>query len=67
MTNEHIIDHEVRIRIQENISSKLDARLDKIENKIDSNFHWVIGTMFTLMLTTIALFGGIAFHLTKLS
>jgi len=54
--DEVLHDHEVRIRLQEAIAEKLDRRFDKLEAKIDSNFHWVLGTI-------IVFFGGVLLHM----
>ena len=59
-------DHEVRIRLLESIADKLDKRFDRIEQKMDSNFHWVLGTMFTMMLPMIMMFGGVTLHAAKM-
>jgi len=64
--SEHIIDHEVRIRLQEAISEKLDKRFDRLEAKMDSNFHWVLGSILTMTIATITLFGGVIFHMAKM-
>jgi len=64
------IDHEVRIRILENIASKIDHRLEKMAQNIDAKFMrldrkmnnqflWILGIMITL-------FGGIILHGAKL-
>jgi quinol-cytochrome oxidoreductase complex cytochrome b subunit len=71
------IDHEVRIRLLEEISRKIDDRFDIIvremkEDKIqllakmDSNFHWVLGTILTQIALIITLFGGIILHMAKI-
>ena len=65
-TNELYVDHEVRIRLLESIMQKIDLRFDRIESKIDSNFHWVIGTIITLIIAMLTLFGGVILHLAKL-
>lgn len=31
--------------------SKIDSRITKLDEKVDSNFKWLIGTMITLFLT----------------
>jgi hypothetical protein len=59
--SEQIIDHEVRIRLLEKIAEGIDRRFDKLESKMDSQFHWVLGTILTLVVTVIALFGGVIF------
>ncbi len=73
MSNEKIIDNEVRIRILEDIAKKtdkrfeqVDKRFDKLESKMDSQFHWVLGTIGALILTNITIFSGIALHSAKL-
>ncbi len=65
-SNEAQIDHEVRIRLLEKIAEGIDKRFDKLESKMDSQFHWVLGTIFTLIITIITLFGGIILHMAKL-
>ncbi len=55
----NLIDHESRIRKLEDIAAKIDKRFDKLESKIDSNFHWILGTVITL-------FGGVILHMAKL-
>jgi len=69
--NPEYIDHEVRIQILEDVVKKIDYRFEKIdqrfehmENKMDSQFKWIIGTLVGTMLSTIAMFGGVI--LTKL-
>lgn len=64
--NEIITDHEVRIRLLEKIADSLDKRFDHLEAKIDSQFHWVLGTRLAFVATTLTLFGGIILHLAKL-
>lgn len=64
--NEMNIDHEVRIRSLESILEKLDKRFDRIEQKMDSNFHWVLGTIFTMMIPMVMMFGGVTLHVAKL-
>ena len=66
MNNETIIDHEVRIRLLEKIAEGIDRRFDKFEAKMDSQFHWILGIIMTLIVTIITLFGGIILHLAKL-
>ena len=67
------INQEVRIRLLEAIASNIDNRFknvdqqfDKLEAKMDSQFHWVLGTILTFIATTLTLFGGIILHLAKL-
>lgn len=64
MTN--LTDHEVRIRILEDIAAKIDKRFDKLESKMDSNFHWMLGVMVTMILSMVTLFGGVTLHMAKL-
>ncbi len=65
-SEQNYIDHEVRIRLLEKIAEGIDKRFDKLELKMDSQFHWVLGTIFTLIITIITLFGGIILHMAKL-
>lgn len=60
------VDQEVRIRLLESIATTIENRFDKLESKIDTNFHWVLGTIIILTLTMLTLFGGIILHLAKL-
>jgi hypothetical protein len=53
-------DHETRISIVENaiisIEKKfdqIDKRFERLENKMDSQFKWIIGSIGALSLTTI--------------
>lgn len=53
-------DHETRISIVENaiisIDKKfdqVDKRFERLENKLDSQFKWIIGSIGALSLTTI--------------
>jgi hypothetical protein len=66
-----LTDHEVRIRLLEKIAEGIEKRFDGIEAKMDSNFHWVLGIVITsflaIILTDITLFGGIIFHMAKLT
>jgi len=62
MNTEQYIDHETRIRMLENgifgISNKfssIDAKFDKLEEKIDRNFHWTITLLFASVLLPIIL------------
>ncbi len=69
MTKEHIeiaIYHEVRIRLLEKIAEGIDKKFDKFEQKMDTQFHWVLGSMVTLILTIITMFGGVILHLAKI-
>lgn len=65
--NELHIDHEVRIRLLEKIAESLDTRFDKLESKIDSQFHWILRIIISLIITIITLFGVIISHLAKLT
>lgn len=68
-----IVDHEVRIRLLEDVFikidkrfDKLDLRFDKIDENVATNFHWVLGIIITLILTVLTLFGRIILHLANL-
>lgn len=72
-TQENFIDHETRIRLLERIAEGIDARFkemdrkfDKIESKMDSQFHWVLGTILAQVALIVTLFGGIILHAVKL-
>lgn len=64
---EAVIDHEVRIRVVENLLIQNKEQFTKIESKMDSHFHWVLGTIFLLIITVVTMFGSIVFHVAKLS
>lgn len=62
----HFINHESRISRLEAINEmiistlvRLEKKLTRLENKIDSNFKWTVGIILT---ATIALFGVILNH-----
>lgn len=52
-TEENYIDHEVRIRLLQNIAEKIDVRFNHMETKMDSNFRWTIGTIGALMISVL--------------
>lgn len=65
------IDHEVRIRVNEEIYKDLrDLRVEtrdavkELKQEMHSNFKWTITMFMTILLANIALFGGL--FLTKL-
>lgn len=43
-------DHEVRLRVLERIAEGIERKFDKIEAKMDSQFHWVMGIIFTVFV-----------------
>jgi hypothetical protein len=53
------VDHEVRVKMLEQMAVKIDNRFDRLEAKIDSNFLWMIGLI-------ISMFGGVILHMAKL-
>jgi hypothetical protein len=59
--NENHIDHEVRIRILENIAKGIEGRFNRLEDKIDSHFKWTLGTMLLLIVTVITFMATIVF------
>lgn len=65
MQNETHIDHEVRIRILENIASETKETLKEmrkhLEDKIDSHFKWTLGTMLLLIITVITFMATVVF------
>ncbi len=63
-----LIDHEVRVRVRvlEKIAASIENRFDKIDAKMDSQFHWVLGTILAQIALIITLFGGIILHMAKL-
>lgn len=63
---QNYIEHEVRIRLMEDKHQSFEKRFDKLEAKIDSQFHWILGTILGLIGILISMFGGIALHMAKL-
>lgn len=61
--NETSMDHEIRIRLLEQLSERTFQKLEqldsKLSDKIDNQFKWTIGTI-------LALFGGVILHSAKL-
>ena len=57
--DEKYFEHEVRIRLLEELIEHVNARFDKLDNKMESQFYWTIGTIITL-------FGGVILHIAKL-
>ncbi len=43
------IDHEVRIRLMEELNKRVEIRFDKIDEKMDNQFKWIIGTIITMI------------------
>jgi hypothetical protein len=43
------IDHEVRIRVMEEMSKRIEKRFDIIDAKMDNQFKWIIGTIITMI------------------
>jgi hypothetical protein len=50
VTKEEYIDHEVRVRLLENICDKIDTRFQHLENKLDNQFKWTIGIIVTTFI-----------------
>jgi hypothetical protein len=47
-------DHEVRLRVMEKLSELIVNKLDHLDNKMDNQFKWIVGTVI------IGIFGLIA-------
>jgi hypothetical protein len=58
-SEENYIEHEVKIRLQDEKYQIMQRTLDKIDSKMDSQFKWIIGTIITM-------FGGIILNMAKL-
>lgn len=56
---ENYIEHEVRIRVVEEVHKDIKISLNNIETKMDSQFKWILATVLSL-------FGGIILHMAKL-
>ncbi len=52
-TQEQIIDHETRLRVIEKICDKIDVKFDRLENKMDAHFMWMLGILFLLIVAII--------------
>ena len=48
--NETHIDHEVRIRLMEELYKKLETKFDRLDDKMDNQFKWIIGTIITMFV-----------------
>lgn len=46
---EKFIDHDVRIRVMEELSKRIEKRFDTIDAKMDNQFKWIIGTIITMI------------------
>jgi hypothetical protein len=55
MTPEDYINHEVRIRILEDIAKKIDKRFDNIESKIDAGMKSMDSKLESKFMMTIGL------------
>lgn len=47
--NNQFIDHEVRLRGLKQLSEKTFHILERLENKMDNQFKWIIGTIITMI------------------
>jgi hypothetical protein len=63
---EQYIEHEVKIRLLEGNQSRFETtfksineRFQHLENKMDSHFKWTMGTIIAMILSIVALFGGL--------
>jgi hypothetical protein len=43
------VDHEVRLKVLEHLSEKTFHILERLENKMDNQFKWIIGTIITMI------------------
>lgn len=43
------VDHEVRIRLMEELNKRVELRFDRIDEKMDNQFKWIIGTIITMI------------------
>jgi hypothetical protein len=57
--HDYYTNHEIRITVAEEISKDTREILRHMDNKLDSQFKWIIGIIATM-------FGGIILHLAKL-
>jgi len=54
-TNEKYIDHEVRIRIQEQNAIELKNAIQNLDNKLDSRFMLLVGLIITSIILPVVL------------
>ena len=55
MTEEQYIEHEVKLRLHEGIYKQLYDKLEYMDKKIDSNFHWTISLIISSIIIPIIL------------
>lgn len=49
------INHESRITIQEKLSERIEKQLDRLDDRMDSQFKWIVGILITTVLLPIVL------------
>jgi len=54
-TNEKYMDHEVRIRIQEQNAIELKNAIQNLDNKLDSRFMLLVGLIITSIILPVVL------------
>lgn len=52
---EFYIDHETRIRIQEDITKDIRSTLNRLDDRMDNQFKWIVGILITTVLLPISL------------
>ena len=58
MTNDEIesyIDHESRIKLLEALQTRIEHKLEALEDKIDAQFQWIIGLIFVAIIIPVIL------------
>lgn len=55
MSQEKSIEHEVRIRLQEDIIKDIRNTLNRLDDKMDNQFKWIVGILITTVVLPITL------------
>lgn len=42
-------DHEIRIRLLEELNKRIESKFDRLDSKMDNQFKWIIGTIITMV------------------
>lgn len=64
--NESYIDHEVRLRMIEEVNKDIKSELKELRKDMRNQFLWTLGTIITLVGGVLGIFGSIVLHSAKL-
>lgn len=53
--SDHHIDHEVRIRVLQEIANDIRSTMKDIHTKIDNQFLWLVGLIFVSIIIPVVL------------